>query len=288
MQLISDYQQFIINMINEYEKLQTNVIAPLHYDVFYSIRNNPIRFHDYKMLLHYFHGQNRIIQKYLIDPIFIYGKDEHERSIIMNTIYAGYKFKYKTEPALNQKIMYKEYVYILEKPMCLEHTTKESEVCILPLSMIINLVLTSESQKEFQDKYKFELENLTCKSSTNSICGNIKPEYEKYNYIIPQNLPNCEFISKIFSKGYRHSWNLLIEYVINNIQFLSNTRTIPKNFRYKNENIGSVYANLCKQLSGNSQYRPFKFDFIEVVSQLGLQFNDIDMNDLISASQFRT
>ena len=229
------------------------------------------------MILHYFHGQNIIIQKYLIEPKFIYGNDEHERNIIMSTLYLSYKYKYKKEPALNQKMIYKEYIYTLEKQSTI---VKESEIFVMSLSNLINLILSSESQKEFNDKYKFEVEKMNCKSSIQN-----SPFYNQY--LIPQNLPNHETITRIFSKGYRHSWNLLIEYVINNIQFLSNTRTIPKNLKYKNENIGLVYNNLSKQLSYNSQYRPFKYDFIEIISQLGLQFNDIDINDLVSATQFK-
>ena len=275
MQLITDYQQFIINLINDYENTKST-IYPLHQDVFYSLRNNPIRFNDYKLILHYFQGQNLIIQKYLIEPKFIYGNNEHERNIIMSTIYNGYKLKYKNEPSLYQKMMYKEYLYILEKQMSI---SKESEIYILPLSILVNLILSSESQKEFSDKYNAELEKLAFVSK------NQKIEHLEYN--IPQNLPNYETVVKILSKGYKHSWNLLIEYVINNVQFLSNTRTIPKNLKYKNENIGLVYNNLSKQLSGNSQYRPFKYDFIDIINQLGLQFNDIDINDFVSATQFR-
>lgn len=280
MQLYTDYQQFIINMINEYEKQKCN-INPLHQDVLYSLRNNPARFYDYKVIIHYFQGQNTIIQKYLIEPKFIYGNDEHERNVIMSTLYLCYKYKYKKEPALNQKMIYKEYIYTLEKQSSI---TRESEIFVLSLSNLINLILSSESQKEFNDKHKFELDKLNYKNSNPN-----SPIYNQNQnkYIIPQNLSNYETITKVFQKGYRHSWNLLIEYVVNNIQFLSNTRTIPRSLKYKNENIGLVYNNLSKQLSSNSQYRPFKYDFIEIISQLGLQFNDIDINDLVSASQFR-
>ena len=283
MQLYTDYQQFIINMINEYENQKCN-INPLHQDVFYSLRTNPIRFYDYKMILHYFHGQNIIIQKYLIEPKFIYGNDEHERNIIMSTLYLSYKYKYKKEPALNQKMIYKEYIYTLETQSSI---TRESEIFIVSLSNLVNLILSSESQKEFNDKYKFEVEKINCKSSIQSNSPFYNQNQNQNKYLIPQNLLNYEAITRIFQKGYRHSWNLLIEYIINNIQFLSNTRTIPKNLKYKNENIGLVYNNLSKQLSSNSQYRPFKYDFIEIISQLGLQFNDIDINDLVSATQFK-
>lgn len=285
MQLLTDYQQYIINMINEYENTKCN-INPLHQDVFYSIRNNPVRFHDYKALLHYFHGQNLIIQKYLIEPKFICGNSEHERNVIMSTLYLSYKYKYKKEPDLYQKMMYKEYVYVLEKQSTI---IREYEVFILPLSKLINLILSSESQKEFNNKYELELEKLneTRMQKINQNMSESSINSSPIQYLIPQNLPNYETVARIFSKGYRHSWNLLIEYIINNIQFLSNTRTIPRSLKYKNENIGMVYSNLSKQLSSNSQYRPFKYDFLEIISQLGLQFNDIDINDLISATQFR-
>ena len=278
-------------MINEYENTKVN-INPLHQDVFYSIRNNPIRFHDYKALLHYFHGQNLIIQKYLIEPRFICGNNEHERNVIMSTLYLSYKYKYKKEPDLYQKMIYKEYIYVLEKQTSIVH---ESEIFVISLSNLVNLILSSESQKEFNDKYNLELERIariSLESSLNSKKSNTPmSESSSINssmqYLIPQNLPNYETVARIFSKGYRHSWNLLIEYVINNIQFLSNTRTIPRNLKYKNENIGMVYNNMSKQLASNSQYRPFKYDFLEIISQLGLQFNDIDINDLVSATQFR-
>ena len=276
MELFTEYQQYIINMINDMNNSNTNLIAPLHIDVLYSLRTNPIRFHDFKRIIHYYSGQNLIIQKYLIEPKFIYGNNEYERNILMSTLYKNYKMKYNKEPPLHQKLMYKDYIYILEKPISI---SSESETFILPLSLLINLILISESQKEFNEKYNEELNKLSINNQTS--------QFSLSNYIIPQNLPNYDTVIKILSKGYKHSWCLLIEYVINNIQFLSNTKTIPKTLKYKNENIGIIFSNLCKQLSVNSQYRPFKYDFIEIINGLGLQFNDININDLITATQYK-
>jgi len=272
---LTPYQNYIINKINELENKKSNVIASTTTDILYSLRNNPIRFNDYKIILRHFNSQNIIIQKYLIEPKFIYGNNENELNIIMTTLYKNYTLKYKNEPPLYQKLLYKEYIYVLQKPLKLSN---EPELFIVPLSILINLILTSESQKEFYEKYNNEIENMTLHSSKN-------------NYLIPSNIPLNEYenITKILQKGYRHSWCLLIEYVINNIQFLINAKTIPKNLKYKNENIGLIFSNLCKPLPENSQYRPFKYDFIDILNSLGLQSlsNEIRIDDLISATPFK-
>ena len=272
---LTPYQNYIINKINELENKKSNVIASTTTDILYSLRNNPIRFNDYKIILRHFNSQNIIIQKYLIEPKFIYGNNENELNIIMTTLYKNYTLKYKNEPPLYQKLLYKEYIYVLQKPLKLSN---EPELFIVPLSILINLILTSESQKEFYEKYNNEIENMTLHSSKN-------------NYLIPSNIPLNEYenITKILQKGYRHSWCLLIEYVINNIQFLINAKTIPTNLKYKNENIGLIFNNLRKPLPENSQYRPFKYDFIDILNSLGLQSlsNEIRIDDLISATPFK-
>lgn len=277
MEFLSSYQYRVIESINKVEqsKIKPKFFPESFVDMLYSLINNPARFNDYKVIVRHFSNQPLILQKYLLDSKFIYGENEQIRNIIMSTLFKNYKNKYLNDPPFQQPLTYKGYFYILNKPL---QISDEPEIYVVPLSIIIQLILSSESRKEFMSKYYVEQDKL--KEIINS------PHDSPTKYLIPQNSPIYENIMKILSKGYRRSWCLLIEYIVNNAQFLKNAHSIPKNYKYRDENIGLVYDNLSKQLPENSQYRPFKYDFIELINLLGLKFN-ININDLISATPFR-
>ena len=149
--------------------------------------------------------------------------------------------------------------------------SEEPENFIIPLVNIVEIILNSSSLKEMYDNInKYKKPDNNCK------------------YVIPELDENIvKFTKSILSKGYKNTWCLLIEYVVNNIQLLSNVKTIPKNQKYKNENIGLVFSNLCKDLPDNSPYKPFKYDFIELITILNLQFNGLNSDDLISSTPCR-
>lgn len=312
---LSHYQNYIIKQINLYE--QSNKCMPeLINDLLYSLRNNPYRFNDYQQILKYYlmkgdtntnnNFMNQlIIQKYLLNPI-----PNDKQLIISNIIYNNFINKYSREPDVNQLILYKNYIFKIQKPIITIDITNEN--FLIPFNEHINIILSASSQTDIKNKindYLINYTNISINNNNNNNSNNLNNNLNNSNnnnlnnlsnlndnnnnlnnnnikkYNIPIDIPNYDFIIKVLNKGYKYSWNLLIEYIVNNISLLQNANKMPTKLIYKNENIGNVYSSLTKILSVNSQYRPFKSDIIEILNSLHIYLIGINY-EMISATPF--
>ena len=294
---LSYYQNYIIKEINSCE--QSNKCMPeLLNDLLYSLRNNPCRFNDYQQILKYYLTKNDIstnnnfinqliIQKYLLNPI-----SNDKQLIISNIIYNNFINIYSREPNANQLLLYKNYIFKIQKPIITTNVINEN--FLIPFNEYINIILSSSSQVDLKNKINDYLVNYNnISNNLNNISDNSNDDSSNSNnnsnsikkYSIPMDTPNYDFIIKVLNKGYKYSWGLLIEYMVNNISLLQNTNKIPTKLIYKNENIGNVYSSLTKTLSANSQYRPFKSDIIEILNSLHIYLIGINY-EMISATPF--
>lgn len=101
--------------------------------------------------------------------------------------------------------------------------------------------------------------------------ANVNPN-KILNNISMLNVPEKykQIYQKLISKGYKNSWNMLVEFTLNHKPIFVNGGSVSKKEIYKGERIGEVYYELTKPLSKNSTYRPFRVDYLDILRYIGV------------------
>ena len=269
--MINSNIKYIYDKIKE-SSLESKPLMPLTEDILFSFRNNPKRFNDYKQLIELFIDNPIVLQTYLIEPKFYLGETEEDKIIVQSKIYEMYVKKYNKEPKFETFAKRKGYKYRVVKPLKIINLP---ESFIIPLNELVEIILSSSTLNDMYNKIDDRINGV-----------NEAEENSSENKLLIFDDTTNKLIIKIL-KSYKKNWCLLVEYVINNVKLLSKNPTIPKTLRYKNENIGQIFNNLCKDLSDNSPYKSFKYDFIDLLDSLDLTFKDLNQDDMISATPFR-